>query len=70
MDWGANGADAAACNAVTVDGRKGVIGDDDPTGTSSPPSRQALGSAKTTLQLEHWYSPVGFMAPLSSRAIT
>ncbi len=37
---------------------------------SCPPSRQAAGSANTTVQPEHWNSPFGRTAPLSSRAST
>jgi hypothetical protein len=37
---------------------------------STPPSRHAFGSAKTTLQPEHWYSPVARRLPWLSRSTT
>lgn len=39
-------------------------------GSSSPPSRQALGSAKTAEHPEHWYRPDATMRPSASREMT
>jgi len=50
---GADGTAARASAAVKVDGRNGVTDGGGGGASSAPPSRHALGSAKTTLQPEH-----------------
>jgi hypothetical protein len=67
---GGPGTLARASAAVTVTGRSGVIGVGGKSKASFPPARQEAGSAKTTLQPEHWYSPLGRMSPDSLRSIT
>jgi hypothetical protein len=67
---GAPGETARDCAAVTVSALKGAPGGGGISTSSPAPSRQAFGSVKTTLQREHWYSPVGRIAPAPSRAIT
>lgn len=52
--FGASGAWSPTVPATAVAGRSGVMGGDAIGGSLAPPSRQALGSANTTLHPEHW----------------